>query len=174
MLSVVTAALARLCSEHPKLNSSWDGGGDRIVLHEAVNMGIATDTEEGLVVTVIRDADSRSASELASEIERLAAAARDRKVSTEEVTGGTITISNVGSFGATYGTPIINHPEAVILAFGVVEDRPVAVDGELAIRPVGTLSLSFDHRILDGAEAGRALKDLKSTLESSEKVRELL
>ncbi len=171
-LAVVAKAFVQICAKHPKLNSRFDAAASEIVIRRTINLGIATDTERGLVVAVVRDADSRNVAELAADIERLAAAAREGKAKPEDLTGSTVTISNVGSFGAEYGTPIINYPEASILAFGVIADRPVAIDKKVTIRPLATMSLSFDHRVLDGAEAGRALKDLKELLEDSERLKD--
>lgn len=169
-LAVVAKAFIQICAKHPKLNSRFDAAASEIVIRRVINLGIATDTERGLVVAVVRDADSRNVAELAADIERLAAAAREGKAKPEDLTGSTVTISNVGSFGAEYGTPIINYPEASILALGVIADRPVAIDKKVAVRPLATLSLSFDHRVMDGAEAGRALKDLKGLLEDLERL----
>ncbi len=171
-LAVVAKAFVQICAKHPKLNSRFDAAASEIVIRRTINLGIATDTERGLVVTVVREADSRNVAELAADIERLAAAAREGKAKPEDLTGSTVTISNVGSFGAEYGTPIINYPEASILALGVIADRPVALAKKVTIRPMATLSLSFDHRVLDGAEAGRALKDLKELLEDSERLKD--
>ena len=129
-------------------------------------MGIATDTDRGLLVPVIRNAERRGIVELSQEIARLSQAARSGAVKLLELVGGTITVTNVGTFGAEFGTPIINPPEAAILALGVVEPRALVVDGKVEARPAVTLSLSFDHRVMDGAEAGRALKALGAFLES--------
>jgi pyruvate dehydrogenase E2 component (dihydrolipoamide acetyltransferase) len=153
-LPVLAKAFLEVCKEHPKLNAS-------------------SDTERGLIVPVVRDADGFDFLELAQQISRLSAAARDGTAAVEEVSGSTVTISNVGSFGAEYGTPIINYPEAAILAFGVIKEKPVAREEQVEIRPVTTLSLSFDHRMTDGAEAGRALVALKNLLEDGKKLREL-
>ena len=169
-LAVVAKAFVQICAKHPKLNSRFDAAASEIVIRRPINLGIATDTERGLVVAVVREADSRNVVELASDIERLAAAAREGTAKPEDLTGSTVTISNVGSFGAEYGTPIINYPEASILALGVIADRPVAIDKKVTIRPLATMSLSFDHRVLDGAEAGRALKELKELLEDPERL----
>jgi pyruvate/2-oxoglutarate dehydrogenase complex dihydrolipoamide acyltransferase (E2) component len=136
------------------------------VLHGSVNVGIATDTERGLMVPVVRDAQTKGVVELARDIAMLTKRAREGKSTPDELVGSTITVSNVGSFGSEYGTPIINFPEAAILAIGVVELRALVVDGEVEARPAMTLSLSFDHRLLDGAEAGRALRFLGDILES--------
>ena len=172
-LSIVVRALADVCGRHPKLSSSWDDEAHEIVLKHAVHVGIATDTERGLMVPVVRDAAQKSITHIASEIAELVEAARAGKATLEQLTGGTVTVTNVGTYGSAYGTPIINIPEAAILALGRVEQRAVAVDGAIAARPSVTLSLSFDHRVLDGADADKALTDLRELLESSERLRAL-
>lgn len=170
-LAVISAAFARICMKHRKLNSSWDGASHQIILHSAVHMGIATDTERGLMVPVVHDILDLPIDGVAAKIAELSSLAREGRASLEQLTGSTVTVSNVGSFGAEYGTPIINHPEAAILAVGVIEDRVVVRNGGIVVRPMCTLSLSFDHRILDGAEAGRALMDLKDLLEDGQALR---
>jgi 2-oxoisovalerate dehydrogenase E2 component (dihydrolipoyl transacylase) len=165
-LPIVVEALVEVCKEHPKLNSTFDAERQEIVLHRRYHVGIATDTEHGLLVPVVRDADSLGIVALTDEIARLSEAARAGRAKPQEMVGSTITVTNVGTFGAEFGTPIINHPEAAILALGVVEPRALVLDSEIQARPAVTLSLSFDHRVLDGAEAGRAMKALKSFLES--------
>jgi pyruvate dehydrogenase E2 component (dihydrolipoamide acetyltransferase) len=165
-LAVVVRALVDVIGRHPLLNASFDAEASEIVVHGDVHVGVATDTERGLLVPVVRDAGSRGILEIAEETARLSRAARDGSIRPDEMGGGTITVSNVGTFGAEFGTPIINHPESAILATGVIEQRALVVDGEVAARAAMTLSLSFDHRLLDGAEAGRALRDLADLLES--------
>jgi len=165
-LAVVVRALVDVIGKHPLLNASFDAGASEIVVHRAVHVGVATDTERGLMVPVVRDAASKGILEIADETTRLSKAAREGAVTPAEMGGSTITVSNVGTFGAEFGTPIINHPESAILATGVIEPRALVVDGELAARPAMTMSLSFDHRLLDGAQAGRALRDLADLLES--------
>jgi 2-oxoisovalerate dehydrogenase E2 component (dihydrolipoyl transacylase) len=165
-LPIVVRALVEVCKEHPRLNSSFDAARQEIVVHQRFHVGIATDTEQGLLVPVIRDADSLGLIALSAEIGRLTEAARAGKAAPGELMGSTITVTNVGTFGAEFGTPIVNYPEAAILALGVVELRALVVDGEVQARPAVTLSLTFDHRVLDGAEAGRAMRSLKSLLES--------
>src|SRR5262249_1222252 len=137
------------------------------------HVGIATDTERGLLVPVVRNAQERGIRELAEEIARLSTAARSGTITVDEMVGGTITVTNVGSFGAEFGTPIINHPDSAILALGVLEPRALVVDGRVEARPSVTLSLSFDHRVLDGAEAGRALASLGGMLQSASRLRAL-
>jgi pyruvate dehydrogenase E2 component (dihydrolipoamide acetyltransferase) len=165
-LPIVVRALVETCRKYPELNASFDARASEILLHRRIHVGIATDTDRGLLVTVVREADGLGILDLSSQIARLSEAARAGKIGPHELTGSTITVSNVGSFGAEYGTPIINHPEAAILALGVIEPRALVVEGRVEAREAVTLSLTFDHRVLDGAEAGRALKDLGSLLES--------
>jgi pyruvate dehydrogenase E2 component (dihydrolipoamide acetyltransferase) len=165
-LAIVVRALAHVCGEHPALNSWYDAEADEIVLMGPCHVGIATDTERGLMVPVVRDADQKGILTLAGEIGDLVSAAREGRATPEQLTGSTITVTNVGSFGSEYGTPIVNFPEAAILALGVVEPRALVVDGQVEARPAVTLSLTFDHRVLDGADAGRALTALQELLES--------
>ena len=165
-LAVIVRALVEVCAAHPLLNASFDAAAGEIVVFGDVHVGVATDTERGLAVPVVRDARSKGILAIAEEIAALSKAARDGTIRPEQMGGSTITVSNVGTFGAEYGTPIINFPEASILATGVIEDRALVVDGEVVARPAMTLSLSFDHRLLDGAQAGRALRDLAALLES--------
>ena len=164
-LPVIVKALLAALRKHPLVNSSWDDETNEIVVRHAYHIGIATDTERGLLVPVVKNADQLNIFELSREIARLAGAARDGKIGPSDLTGSTITITNVGSFGMESGTPIINHPEAAILAPGVIAKRPWVVEGQIAVRDVMTLALSFDHRVLDGAEAGRFLRYLGYLIE---------
>ena len=165
-LAIVVRALAETCREHRLLNASFDAGAGEIVLHAGVNVGIATDTDRGLLVPVVPGVEALGIRAVAERIAELVDRARDASIGPEALAGGTITVTNVGTFGAEFGTPIINHPEGSILALGVIEPRPVVVDGRVEARPTVTLSLSFDHRLLDGAQAGRALRALADLLES--------
>jgi 2-oxoisovalerate dehydrogenase E2 component (dihydrolipoyl transacylase) len=165
-LPLIVRAFVEVVKEFRSLNASFDAAASEIVLRGEVNVGIATETERGLLVPVVRNADALGITALAEEIGRLVEAARSGQASPEELTGGTVTVTNVGSFGAESGTPIINHPESCILAVGVIEPRALVVEGVVEARPATTLSLSFDHRVLDGAEAGRAMKALGALLES--------
>jgi len=166
-LAVMARALAVAARLHPLLNASWheDAAGAEIVTRDWVHLGVATDTEHGLVVPVVRDADQLGILDLAREIGRLTGLARSRKASPADLTGSTITITNVGGFGVETGTPIINRPECAIVATGLIAQRPWVVDGELTVRSLMTLSVSFDHRIVDGAEAARFLTRLRDLLE---------
>jgi len=148
------------------LNASLDQEAGEIVLHTECHMGIAADTDRGLMVPVVRDAHAKGITQLAREIAEVVEAARSGRARPDQLTGSTITVSNVGTFGSSYGTPIINAPEVAILALGRIEPGPVVVDGRVEARPSVTLSLSFDHRVLDGADADRAMTDLRGILES--------
>ena len=159
LVRLAAAALA----EHPRVNASWRDG--QIAGSEAANVGVAVAVEDGLVVPVIRDAGSLSLAEIAAERMRLVAAARNRKLRPDDVQGGTFTLSNLGMFGVDGFLAIVNEPQAAILAVGRIADRVVAVDGLPAVRPTMTLSLSFDHRVVDGAAGARFLDTLAALVE---------
>ena len=142
---------------HPYLNASLDEEAEQIVLKRYYNIGIAVDTPDGLIVFVIKDADQKNILDLAREGAALAEKARQRKIDLPELRGSTFTITNYGVVGASYGTPIINHPEVAILGLGKIEDKPVVRNGQIVIRKIMPLSLAFDHRVIDGVEAGRFL-----------------
>jgi pyruvate dehydrogenase E2 component (dihydrolipoamide acetyltransferase) len=142
---------------HPYFNATLDEESEAIVVKKYYNIGIAVDTPDGLIVFVIKEADHKSILELASEISTLADKARLRTIDLPELKGSTFTITNYGVVGASYGTPIINYPEVAILGLGKIEDRPVVRDGQIVIRKIMPLSLAFDHRVIDGVEAGRFL-----------------
>lgn len=164
-LAVVAKALCVAVRSYPLMNSSWDEDGGDIVVKGWVNLGIATDTPTGLLVPNIKDADTLGILELSRELTRLTGLARERKAAPADLTGGTITITNVGGFGVETGTPIINRPECAILATGLIAPRPWVVDGRLAVRQLMTTSVSFDHRIVDGAYAAQFLAHLRDLLE---------
>jgi pyruvate dehydrogenase E2 component (dihydrolipoamide acetyltransferase) len=169
-LAVIVRALVDVCGRHPKLNSSWDDEAHEIVLRAKYHVGIATDTERGLLVPVVHDSGDKGITQIATEIGELVEAARSGKATLEQMTGGTITVTNVGTYGSSSGTPIINIPEAAILALGRIEQRAVVADGQIEARPYVTLALSFDHRVLDGADADKALTDLRELLEDPERL----
>ena len=148
------------------INSSWDEAAQEIVVKHYVNLGIAAATPRGLVVPNIKSAHQLSLPDLAAELGRLTEIARAGRTQPAEMAGGTITITNVGVFGVDTGTPILNPGEAAILAFGQIRDMPWVVDGELAVRKVTTLALSFDHRLVDGADGARFMTDLVGMLEN--------
>jgi len=164
VLAVVAKAVCLALGRTPALNAKWDEPAGEIVLHHYVNLGIAAATERGLVVPVIPDADTLPLVDLADAIADLAATARAGRTAPAAMTGGTFSITNVGVFGVDAGTPILNPGEAGILAVGAVRRTPWEHDGEIALRDVLTLSLSFDHRLVDGAEAARFLTDVAGVL----------
>jgi pyruvate dehydrogenase E2 component (dihydrolipoamide acetyltransferase) len=170
-LPIIIAALVAVVADHPVLNWRW--GGDFLERRGVVHVGIAVDADDGLVVPVLKDAASLGVEALAVEIRRLAAAAREGSLQIEDVTGATIAVSNTGSYGSEAGTPILSPGTSVTVAFGVIEDRALVVDGVVVARPAATISLTFDHRVLDGATAGRALTDLVALLQSRERLGEL-
>lgn len=159
VLRVLTQALR----EHPNVNAAWDNG--RIVRRKAINIGVAVAMEDGLIVPVVRNADEKNIVGLARAVNDLATRARDNKLQPDEVTGGTFTLNNPGTLGSLFSTPIIVQPQAAILSMEAVVRKPVVVDDAIAIRPMMNLSLSLDHRILDGLSATRFLADVKRGLE---------
>lgn len=164
-LLFVARALLTAVGRHPMINSTWDKDAQEIVVKHDVNLGIAVATDRGLLVPNVKSAGSLSLAELASALDALATTARAGKSTPADLSGGTITITNVGVFGVDAGTPILTPGEAANLAFGQVRDLPWVVDGELAVRKVTTLSLSFDHRIVDGELGSAVLRDVGSMLE---------
>jgi pyruvate dehydrogenase E2 component (dihydrolipoamide acetyltransferase) len=164
VLAIVAKAVCLALGRTPALNATWDEPAGEIVEHHYVNLGIAAATERGLVVPVIPDADGLALVDLADAIADLAATARAGRTAPAAMTGGTFSITNVGVFGVDAGTPILNPGEAGILAVGAVRRTPWEHRGEIALRDVLTLSLSFDHRVVDGAEAARFLTDVAGVL----------
>ena len=164
LLALIARAFVIALRAHPELNSRWDEAAQEIVQFGYVNLGIAAATERGLVVPNIRDAHAMSLLDLADALTELTQEARAGKTPPERMSGGTITISNLGVFGVDAGTPILNPGEAAILALGAAQNRPWEFHGELALRRVMTLSLSFDHRLVDGEQAARFLADLGGLL----------
>jgi len=159
---LLVQAVAGLLGEHPLLNATLTEQG--IVVPDAVHMGVAVALEDGLIVPVIRDAGSRPLAEIARDRADLAAKAQAGTLSLDEIDGGTFTISNLGSFGADAFTPIVNPPQCAILGVGRIVDKPVVVEGRVEVRPMVWLSLTFDHRIVDGAPAARFLTELDERL----------
>ncbi len=172
-LPVVIAALCRTVVAHPMLNATWTD--DAILMHGSVNVGLAVDTDRGLMVPVLQGADRRGIAGLAAEIARLGGSARAASLGLDDLTPTpTIAVSNTGSYGSEAGTPILSPGTAVTLAIGLIEPRALVVDGEIVARPACTLSCTFDHRLLDGAAAGRALTDLVTLLQDDERLRDLV
>jgi 2-oxoisovalerate dehydrogenase E2 component (dihydrolipoyl transacylase) len=163
-LLLVARALIVAAARHPMINSSWDEAAQEIVVKHYVNLGIAAATDRGLVVPNVKDAHALTLPELASALAQLAETARAGKATPADLSGGTISITNVGVFGVDTGTPILPAGEAAILALGQVKDAPWVVDGQLAVRKVCTLALSFDHRLVDGDLGSAVLRDVGAML----------
>jgi pyruvate dehydrogenase E2 component (dihydrolipoamide acetyltransferase) len=161
LLRIAVEALRR----HPYVNASIDLEREEITLHGDYNVGIATATPDGLIVPVLHGADSRSLAELSDEIDELTTAARERTLRPEQLAGGTFTLDNYGSLGGWLGTPIIKPGEVAILGVGRVQDRPVAVDGQVVVRPIVVLAVSGDHRVLDGHTLGAFVSDVVALIE---------
>jgi pyruvate dehydrogenase E2 component (dihydrolipoamide acetyltransferase) len=157
-------AVATALRQHPIVNASISDSGDEIIYKEYVNIGIAVDTERGLIVPVLRDADRKSIPQIARELAEMADAARSGNFKVEDLRGGTFTISNLGAVGGTYSTPIINPPEVAILLAGRSRILPQYINDQLQPRLIMPLSISYDHRIVDGAAAARFLNDVKRYL----------
>lgn len=164
-LAVVAKAVCLALGRAPGLNSRWDEAAGEIVQHNYVDLGIAAATERGLIVPMIRDAERLTLTELADAVKSLAEVARSGKTSPAELAGGTFSISNIGVFGVDAGTPILPPGQSGILAVGAVRRQPWEHRGEIVLRQLMTLSLSFDHRMVDGAEGARFLKDVADLLE---------
>jgi 2-oxoglutarate dehydrogenase E2 component (dihydrolipoamide succinyltransferase) len=162
-LPFVTRASVAALHQYPLLNASLDG--NSIIYHNEVNIGIAVALENGLIVPVIRNADEKNIAGLQRSIVDLAARARSRQLKPDEIQGGTFSITNFGSFGSMIGTPIINQPQVAILGVGTVDKMPVVIDDAIAIRSICHLSLSFDHRLVDGALADQFMTKIKQVLE---------
>ncbi|KOO50588.1 dihydrolipoamide acetyltransferase family protein [Priestia koreensis] len=167
-LPYVVKALTSALKKFPALNTSIDDATDEIVHKHYYNIGIAADTEKGLLVPVVKNADRKSVFSVSNEINELAGKARDGKLAPAEMKGASCTISNIGSAGGQWFTPVINHPEVAILGIGRIAEKPVVRDGEIVIAPVLALSLSFDHRMIDGATAQNALNHIKRLLNDPE------
>jgi 2-oxoisovalerate dehydrogenase E2 component (dihydrolipoyl transacylase) len=167
-LPVFVRALSEVVKDHPMLNATWTD--EALLVHDKVNVGIATDTERGLVVPVVMDAGSLGIGEIASEIDRLARAAREGSLKPTNTSGETIAVTNTGSYGSEFGTPLLNPGHAVTIALGVIAPRALVVDGAVEARPACTVSLTFDHRVLDGATVGRAFGALVELLESRQRL----
>jgi pyruvate dehydrogenase E2 component (dihydrolipoamide acetyltransferase) len=159
-LPFIIKALIPALKEFPYLNASLDDEKQEILLKGDYNLGIATDTPNGLIVPVIKNADSKSIWELATEITTLSEKARIGKSALEDLRGGTFTLTNAGSIGGVFATPVINHPEVAILGVNAIRKRPVVKDDEIVIRDMMFLSLSVDHRVVDGADAARFMNRL--------------
>jgi pyruvate dehydrogenase E2 component (dihydrolipoamide acetyltransferase) len=159
-LPLFIKALVATLQKHPIFNASVDEELGEILYKKYFNIGIAVDTPEGLIVPVIRDADRKDMVELAAEVADKAERARNRQLGLDELKGGSCTITNIGPLGGVFATPIINVPELAIVGLHAIKERPEVVDGEIAIRKMMYLSVSFDHRYIDGAEGARFMSDM--------------
>jgi 2-oxoglutarate dehydrogenase E2 component (dihydrolipoamide succinyltransferase) len=167
-MSLFTKAVAETMQFHPSINSQIDG--EEVVSPEFVDVGIAVQTPKGLMVPIIRNAESKTIPAIELEIKELAEKARNKKISVEELTGGTFTITNGGTFGSLLSTPIINPPQSAILGMHNIVDRPVAVNGQVVIRPMMYVALSYDHRIIDGKDSVGFLVKVKELIENPERL----
>ncbi|MDX1425464.1 MAG: 2-oxo acid dehydrogenase subunit E2, partial [Kiloniellales bacterium] len=166
--SFFTKAVVAALKELPAVNAEIDG--DELVYKRYYDIGMAVSAPSGLVVPVIRDCDKKSFAEIESALVDLAGRAREGKLGLDEMTGGTFTITNGGVFGSLLSTPILNMPQSGILGLHKIQERPVAVDGEVALRPMMYLALSYDHRIIDGREAVTFLVRVKDFIEDPERL----
>jgi 2-oxoisovalerate dehydrogenase E2 component (dihydrolipoyl transacylase) len=164
-LPFLVAALVRVLEKFPQCNATHDSERNLILRHSAVHAGIATQTPDGLKVPVVRHAEARSLADLAAEIRRVSEAARNNKATREELVGSTITVTSLGKLGGIASTPVINAPEVAIVGVNKAVERPVVVDGAIAIRRIMNLSSSFDHRFVDGFDAAAMIQALKERLE---------
>ncbi len=160
---IVIKATALALARHPECNAWW--GGDHVRRHNRVHIGVAVAIDDGLITPVVRDAHARPIAEISNEVKELAALARAKRLTPDQYTGSTFSISNLGMFGIEQFTGVINPPEAGILAVGAVEDRPVAADGQVVVRRRMRMTMSCDHRVIDGAQGARFLATLRDTLE---------
>jgi 2-oxoglutarate dehydrogenase E2 component (dihydrolipoamide succinyltransferase)/2-oxoisovalerate dehydrogenase E2 component (dihydrolipoyl transacylase) len=165
-LPFVISAVSRAIKEMPILNSSW--GDQGIIRKKDIHLGIAVAVEDGLLVPVVRHADQKRLMQLSREVADVAERARNKKLNPDEVQGGTFTITNHGGFGSLFSTPIIHQPQIAILGVGAVQKRAVVISDAIAIRPMCYLSLSFDHRVIDGATADQFMSKVKMYLEHSD------
>jgi len=160
LLPFFVKALVAVLKDHPIFNASVDEEAQEILLKRFYNIGIAVDTSEGLIVPVIKNADGKDMLSLAAEIGDLAERARERRLGLDEMRGGTCTLTNIGPLGGVFATPIINQPELAIVGLHKIQEKPVVVDGEIVVRRMMYLSVSFDHRWIDGAQGARFMTDL--------------
>ena len=166
LLPFLIAAMGKALPDWPMLNATFDDDNMALTRHGAMHLGMATQTPGGLMVPVIRDAQSKSVWQLAKEVARLADAAKSGKASREELSGSTITLSSLGPMGGVTSTPVINRPEVAIIAVNKVREMPVIIDGELEARKLMNLSLSCDHRVVDGWDAANFLQAMKKLIEN--------
>jgi pyruvate dehydrogenase E2 component (dihydrolipoamide acetyltransferase) len=166
LTALMVKVVASLLGGFPRFNASLDPSGEEIILKKYVNIGVAVDTERGLLVPVIHGADGKSLLRIAVELNGLAEKARARKATREELSGASFTVTNLGGLGTTYFSPIVNWPETAILGVGRARQEPVYANGEFHPRLILPLSISYDHRVIDGADAARFLRRLAESLEN--------
>jgi pyruvate dehydrogenase E2 component (dihydrolipoamide acetyltransferase) len=164
-LPFLIKAVQHSLAEHPRLNASIDEEREEIILKKYYNIGVAVDTPEGLMVPVIKDVNKKTVLELAEEIQELSKKAHERKITLEELKGSTFTITNYGHFGGTFATPVINYPDVAILGSGRISEKPWVKDGQIVIRKILPLSLTFDHRVTDGVDASLFLSKVMAYIE---------
>jgi pyruvate dehydrogenase E2 component (dihydrolipoamide acetyltransferase) len=167
-LAFIAKALVPAFRKYPLLNSTLDVEAQEIILKHYYNLGVAVDTDDGLVVPVVKNVEAKSVLQIAEEIAGLAEKARDRKLALDDVQGGTFTLSSVGNLGGLFATPIINHPEVAILGVNTIQERPVVRGGVVIIRSMTYLGISLDHRVVDGAMGARFIGEVKRALENPE------
>jgi pyruvate dehydrogenase E2 component (dihydrolipoamide acetyltransferase) len=165
---LIVRAVALALKAHPRMNARFDG--NAIVFSPQINVGVAVAVADGLFVPVVKNADSKGIAQVSAELKSLAQAARAGKLIPEQYKGGSITISNLGTFGVDYFLPIINPPEACILGIGRVAEQPVVQEGAIRIEPVMKVALSADHRVVDGAEAAKFFQSFRELLEKPEQL----
>lgn len=165
VLPFLILALVRVLPDFPQINALYDDEAGVVHRHRAIHVGIATQTQNGLLVPVVRHAEGRDLWDSAKEIARVAAAARDNKATKDELSGSTITITSLGALGGLMATPVINRPEVAIIGPNAIVERPMVRDGAIAVRKMMNLSSSFDHRVIDGYDAARFIQGIKALLE---------
>lgn len=166
----VMKAVQHALTFHPYMNASVDEKGEEITVKKYFNIGVAVQTPDGLMVSVVRDVEKKTILQLAGELQELSGKARDRKITLDELKGSSFTITNYGSYGGTYATPVINPGDVAILGTGKIKERPWVMDGAIAIRKIMPLSITFDHRVVDGAETAQFLNKVISYLEDPARI----
>jgi len=169
-LPFIIKAVTKSLQKQPYFNASINEAGDKIILKNYYHIGIATATEDGLIVPVLKNADQKSVLEIAQELDLLTEKARNKKVSPADLQGGTFTISSTGKQGGWFATPILNHPEVGILGIHSIKEKPAVINGEIVIRSIMGMSLTFDHRLIDGDIAGQFMNSIKEILENPHKL----
>jgi pyruvate dehydrogenase E2 component (dihydrolipoamide acetyltransferase) len=163
-MPLIIKALTATIQEYPVFNTSYDSETKELIYKDYVNVGVAVDTPDGLIVPNIKDADKLSIFDLARELHTMKEKASEKKIQLSDLNDGTISVTNYGIFDSTFGAPVIKFPEVAIIGIGRISKKPVVVDGEIVVRDVLPLSLSIDHRVIDGGDAGRFLRTFKEYL----------